>query len=213
MFVTFEGIDGVGKSTQAKILASRLRSGINVWGNSSINVWGDKIPEVVLTHEPGGTPFGMRVRQIIKTEPTISLKSQFHLIEAQRAHHIQELIIPALADGKIVICDRFIDTSYVYQHDYMSEWEWQEYLEEYPVVPDLTFLLFSDDIQGLKDRMNARNDIVMDHFDNEPIKKLFTKQQLFSKLSTTFSRIIPINSDRAIEVVADDIWNHYIVNR
>jgi dTMP kinase len=189
MFITLEGIDGVGKSTQAKMLCDALN-----------------VHRCILTHEPGGTPFGMRVREIIKTEPDIGLKSQFHLIEAQRAHHVERVILPELSAGGIVICDRFIDTSYVYQHDYMSEEEWEEYLTYYPIVPNITFLLYSDDISGLKARMAARQGVPMDHFDNASVSKLLRMQSLFSHLATKFHRIMPINSDRPIDVVFYDIW-------
>src|ERR1700744_896054 len=108
MFITFEGIDGVGKSTQALFLHDKL---VPEYG----------LHNVVLTHEPGGTDFGMKVRQLIKTEENLSLASQFHLIEAQRDHHVTNVLLPAIEDGKIVICDRFIDTSYVYQNEFMSE--------------------------------------------------------------------------------------------
>lgn len=195
MFITFEGIDGVGKSTQAKRLYVELCK---------------QEIEVILTHEPGGTPFGMRVREIIKTEPTLSLKSQFHLIEAQRAHHVDTVLLPETIKGTTVICDRFIDTSYVYQHDYMTKWDWQEYLETFPIVPDLTFLLWSNYIPKLKERMAARAGVEMDHFDNASIEKLKKMQDHFFELAYCYPRIVPINTDRLEDVVADDIWNHYI---
>jgi dTMP kinase len=149
----------------------------------------------------------MRVREIIKSEPHISLKSQFHLIEAQRSHHVQEVIIPSIIENKIVICDRFIDTSYVYQNAYMSDWEWQEYLEEYPVVPDVTYFLWSANLSTIRhDR--ARENVVSDHFDNVSVEELNRKQELFFKLAKVFSRIVPINTDRSIETISEIIYTH-----
>jgi dTMP kinase len=195
MFITFEGIDGVGKSTQAQLLYLKLIM---------------EHKRATLTHEPGGTDFGMKVRQLIKTETTLSLASQFHLIEAQRDHHVSNRILPDIADNRIVICDRFIDTSYVYQHDFMNLWDWEEYLSNYRVTPDITFLMYTDNVASIKKRMSDRAGVEMDHFDNASVEKLIRMQNLFFDLIPTFPRIIPINTDRPVEVVADDIWNHVL---
>jgi dTMP kinase len=196
MFITFEGIDGVGKSTQSVEFARRVGNQI---GHS----------RVVLTHEPGGTDFGMRVRQIIKSEPTLSVKSQFHLIEAQRAHHVDKVLVPNISQGNVVICDRFIDTSYVYQNSFMTSAEWVNYLTTYPIIPDFTFFLWSADIPSLKTRMAQRSGVEMDHFDNASIEKLSKMQQHFFTLMNWFPRIVAINTDRSEEEVADAIWSEY----
>jgi dTMP kinase len=191
IFITFEGIDGVGKSTQARLLAATL----NLFGHRSL-----------LTHEPGGTDFGMKVRQLIKTEKNLSTYSQFHLIESQRDHHVTNVILPAIADNANVICDRFIDTSLVYQNSHMYYEDWLDYLWEYRVTPDLTFLMYTDDVSSIKNRMVARSGVEMDHFDNASIEKLIQMQQLFFMLTNEFPRIVPINTDRPIEVIAADIY-------
>src|ERR1700735_3151050 len=95
----------------------------------------------------------------------------------------------------------------------MNEDQWSDYLECYPIIPDLTFLLYSTDVKSLVKRMNERKDVIMDHFDNAPIQKLNHMQWLFDRLSRRYNRIIPINSDRSIDAVAHDIWSHYIVNK
>jgi dTMP kinase len=193
MFITFEGIDGVGKSTQARMLTVRL----NLHGQHSI-----------LTHEPGGTDYGMKVRQLIKTEKNLSTYSQYHLIESQRDHHITNVIIPAIADNTHVVCDRFIDTSFVYQNSYMYFDEWIDYLEGYRVVPDLTFLMYTDDVPSIRKRMVDRAGVEMDHFDNASIEKLFQMQNLFFDLVDYFPRIIPINTDGSIETISEIIYTH-----
>lgn len=190
MFITFEGIDGVGKSTQAKLLSERLQG------------------KVLLTHEPGGTPFGLKVRQLIKTEEGLSVASQFHLIEAQRDHHVRNVIIPALASGTTVICDRFLETSYVYQNSYKDTPGWYEYLNDYVIVPDIVYLMYTDDVPAIKKRMADRAGVEMDHFDNASVNKLIHMQELFFSLVDIFPRIVPINTDRSIMDISDIIERH-----
>jgi dTMP kinase len=102
MFITLEGIEGSGKTTQAKHMASFLQ---------------DKGIDCVLTREPGGTRIGKRIRSIL-LDPVCSDMSpltELLLYNADRAQHINELIGPSLAAGKTVICDRYFDATWVYQ--------------------------------------------------------------------------------------------------
>lgn len=101
-FITFEGLDGCGKSTQLEKLTGKLRSeGL----------------QVVATREPGGTASGEKIRQILLDSRTSALapRAELALMFASRAQHIQEVIAPGLANGKIVLCDRFTDSSEAYQ--------------------------------------------------------------------------------------------------
>lgn len=102
LFITFEGIDGVGKSTQLNLVYHKLI---------------DLGYECLKTHEPGGTTLGHRIRQLL-LDPEIeemAENTEALLYAADRAQHIQEVIKPALKEGKIVICDRFLDSSIAYQ--------------------------------------------------------------------------------------------------
>src|SRR3990172_4140880 len=101
-FITFEGGEGSGKSTQARRLAERLR--------------GEGI-EVVLTREPGGSPFAEALRHVIldPNMPAHSALSEALLFYAARADHLDNTVRPALNSGLWVICDRFIDSTRVYQ--------------------------------------------------------------------------------------------------
>lgn len=101
-FITIEGLDGCGKSTQLGRLAAALR---------------DQGHAVVLTREPGGTAIGDEIRKILlDTEtPNLSPYAELALMFASRAQHIQEVIQPALAAGKLVLCDRFTDSTEAYQ--------------------------------------------------------------------------------------------------
>lgn len=101
-FITFEGVEGSGKSTQIQLLATFLR-GLG--------------REVVLTREPGGTPLAERIRDILmdKADEIMSPLTELLLYEASRAQHVKTLILPALERGAFVLCDRFADSTTAYQ--------------------------------------------------------------------------------------------------
>jgi len=100
MFVTLEGLDGSGKTTQARLLGARLEAeGI----------------EVVLTREPGGTPLGEEIRNLLLHGGDVAPWAEAALYAASRAQHVEQLIRPALARGATVICDRYVDSSVAYQ--------------------------------------------------------------------------------------------------
>jgi len=150
-FVTFEGLDGCGKSTQLERLAALLREhGL----------------QVVITREPGGTATGDKIRQLLLDTRTAALDpmAELALMFASRAQHISEIILPALAAGQIVLCDRFTDSSEAYQG-------WGRKLGSKPVLelhrilcgdlwPALTILMDSDvaaSVERARRRNQARN--------------------------------------------------------
>ena len=104
MFITFEGMDGSGKSTQARLLADFLRA-----------QFGDEA--VILTREPGGTKIGEEIREVIHSlkHHNMAPTTEFLLYNAARAQIVAQLIRPALAEGKIVLCDRYADSTLAYQ--------------------------------------------------------------------------------------------------
>jgi len=149
-FITFEGLDGCGKSTQLEKLAELLRK-----QNLS----------VVVTREPGGTPTGEKIRQLLLDTGTAALAplAELALMFASRAQHINEVIQPALAEGQIVLCDRFTDSTEAYQGGGRK-------LGSEPVLalhrilcgdlqPDLTILMDSD-VAASVERARRRNKIV-----------------------------------------------------
>ena len=100
-FITFEGIDGSGKSTQLRMLASELRL---------------RGREVVTTREPGGTPLGLRVREVLlDAEERVDPLAELLLYAADRAQHVRGLVRPALAAGHIILSDRYADATVAYQ--------------------------------------------------------------------------------------------------
>ena len=100
-FITFEGIDGSGKSTQLRLLAADLRAAGH---------------EVVTTREPGGTELGRQLREaFLETHEKVAPMAELLAFAADRAQHVEYLIKPALADGKIVISDRYADATFAYQ--------------------------------------------------------------------------------------------------
>ena len=100
MFITLEGLDGSGKTTQARLLGARLEA---------------EGTEVVLTREPGGTPLGEEIRNLLLHGGDVAPWAEAALYAASRAQHVEQLIRPALARGATVICDRYIDSSVAYQ--------------------------------------------------------------------------------------------------
>ncbi len=102
IFITFEGIDGCGKSTQCELLKDHLR---------------DNGKDFIFVREPGGTVIGERIREILldKKNTGMNARTELLLFEAARAQITEEIIKPALEEGKIVLCDRFFDSSSAYQ--------------------------------------------------------------------------------------------------
>jgi len=138
-FISFEGIDGSGKSTQARLLADHLRS---------------KGYDVVLTREPGGSPGAEEIRALVlQGEPDRwSAETELLLFTAARRDHMERLISPALAAGSIVICDRFADSTRMYQG--LSRGDLRASVDALHHLmigrePDLTILIDMDPAEGL----------------------------------------------------------------
>ncbi len=102
IFITFEGPDGAGKTTQVKLLERHLRQ---------------KGYDVLVTREPGGTPVGEEIRKILlnPSHKDMDAVTEMYLYAASRAQHVRRVIKPALDKGKMVLCDRFVDSSIAYQ--------------------------------------------------------------------------------------------------
>lgn len=156
-FITFEGPEGAGKSTQAARLA---------------RVFESEGRRVILTREPGGTPLGDRIRQVLLEEPAvISPATEAYLMTGARAEHVRRVIRPGIENGSIVICDRFVDSTLAYQGagrglDTTVLADLQK-LAVGRLTPDLTIFLDIDVEMGLarKSAPDGRN-----RLDDEPLE-------------------------------------------
>ncbi|HEY8856105.1 MAG TPA: dTMP kinase [Rugosibacter sp.] len=180
-FITFEGIDGAGKSTQHAWLAEHLRSLDH---------------EVVATREPGGTPLGEKLRSLLLTEP-MHIETEALLMFAARREHISHVIEPALARGAWVVCDRFVDASFAYQGGGRGlAWEKIAALRDWTLgdlQPDITFI-FDIPVATAQERL-AKTSNQPDRFEQE-------KTAFFERVRTAYFRIAAENSHRVILIDA-----------
>ena len=194
LFITFEGIDGSGKSTQARLLAQRLREARH---------------PVVLTREPGGSPGAEEIRALVLegNPDRWSAETELLLFTAARRDHLEKTIAPALADGRIVICDRFADSTRVYQGITRGDLRAKvDALHELMIVrePDLTFIIDIDPGKGLSRAMARQTK--EERFENFGEDMQRRMRQGFLDLADEFSdRCIVIDGNRKAETIAGEI--------
>ena len=188
MFITFEGIEGCGKSTQISLLKNHLVA---------------QGKDVLLTREPGGTEIADQIRSLlVKTaNEKLTPTSELLLYYASRAQHVQVKILPALKDGKIVLCDRFNDSSVVYQGVARGgQPEDIRFLSDMVLKgqgPDLTFVLDMPVAEGLR-RAQKRSDAQ----DEEDREDRFEKEQIsfHQKVRNGFLQLAK-NEPRRIKII------------
>ncbi len=194
VFITFEGIDGSGKSTQARLLHERLRE----QGRAAI-----------LTREPGGSPGAEEIRALVlRGDPDRwSAETEILLFTAARRDHLERIIAPALAAGRMVICDRFADSTRMYQG--LSRGDLRAKVDALHALmigrePDLTILIDMDPETGLA-RARGRQGIEerFEDFGPDLQRRMRTG---FLALATEFSdRFRVIDGNRDIDAVARDV--------
>ncbi|MCX5493997.1 dTMP kinase [Kaistia dalseonensis] len=197
-FITFEGGEGAGKSTQIKRLAARLR---------------EKGLVVVLTREPGGTTLAESVRAFILSgaaEP-LGPEAEMVLFAAARADHVDRVIGPALARGEWVLCDRFIDSTRAYQGGDGVDPDLLNGLEALAidgVRPDLTLMLDLPVEIGLARAARRRDDgDAPDRFERETVERHERRRQVFLSIATANpDRCVVIDANRSEEEVAEAVW-------
>ena len=158
LFITIEGIEGAGKTTNAKLVVEHLK-------NFGISV--------VHTREPGGTVIAEKIRQNLlenTKEESITNQAELLLLFASRSQHLENLIIPALNSGQTIVCERFVDASFAYQGGGRGmDMEYITFLEDFVqhgVQPDLV-LLFDVDVETGLNRIKIRKSI--DRIEQEKI--------------------------------------------
>lgn len=194
MFIVLEGIDGAGKSTQAKMLAKWFEN---------------KGYEVVLTKEPTDTAFGKLIRRLVLTGgkegiidgARISKEAEALLFAADRAEHVKKLIEPSLKAGKVVISDRYFYSSLAYQWARGLDLEWLINLNAFAPRADLVILLDLPVKESIK-RINGRS--IRSEFDKivELQKKV---RENYLKLAEKFEEIKIINALAPVEDIHNDI--------
>lgn len=174
-FISFEGIDGAGKSTQHAWLVDHLRR---------------QGKTVVATREPGGTPLGEKLRALLLAEP-MHLETEALLMFAARREHVAQVIEPALARGEWVICDRFVDASFAYQGGGRGlDWEKLQLLSNWvlgELQPDLT-LIFDAPVEIAQKRLHAAT-TKPDRFEQE-------QAAFFERVRAAYLRIASENPRR-----------------
>ncbi len=196
IFITLEGPDGSGKSTQIQY----LREYFDETG----------IP-CVFTREPGGTSIGEKLRGIIldKDNSEMSSMTEALLYAASRAQHVEELIKPALAAGKVVVCDRFIDSSIAYQGYGRDLGESVRIINELAVdgcMPDVTFLLALSPEEG-KSRIGGEEN--QDRLEQEKIEFHNKVYEGYRKLAQMYpQRFVEIDAGGDRESVRREIYAH-----
>lgn len=195
LFITFEGPDGSGKSTQLQYLAQYLQQ---------------QNYDLISTREPGGTSISDQIRKVILDPTNIEMVAQAEILlyAASRAQHVEEKIKPALEQGKIVLCDRFVDASIAYQGfglGYGEETIRQiNYFATGPLKPDRTYMIDLAPEEG-RLRMNARRSKEfqqdLDRIEQKELEYHAKVRQGFQALAKEHVRIKLIDGNQPIEVI------------
>lgn len=196
MFITIEGIEGGGKTTQVSLLAAALERA--------------RFP-VRVTREPGGTELGGEIRSLLLHSGTrLGRLAELFLILADRAEHVETVLRPALDAGETVLCDRFSDSTIAYQ----------AYGRELPIdsvravdavarqglLPDLTFVLDCPIETGLARTRRRRGDVAADRFENEHANFHERVRRGFLALARENSdRVLAVDATRSVDAVHAEI--------
>lgn len=177
-FITFEGVDGAGKSTHLAWFADALRQ---------------RGHDVIITREPGGTPLGEQLREILLNQP-MNIGTEALLMFAARLEHIEQVIKPALNSGKWVVSDRFSDASFAYQGSGRGlDWDKLSQLEQWvhaDLQPDVT-LFFDVPVEVARQRLT--NNATLDRFEQE-------QADFFERVRAGYHRRVQQNPQRYVVI-------------
>lgn len=199
LFISFEGGEGCGKSTQIAALSERLKAA----GHA-----------VVQSREPGGTPLGEAIRKLLQHDAAgegMHPEAELLLFAASRAQHVRELIAPALEAGQVVLCDRFMDSTTVYQGVARAIDAAQvEAMNQFAIgqtQPDLTILIDLPPEVGLA-RVHRRSDGQLDRMEQEAIEFYQAVRSGYLELAQAEpARFLVLDGSQAIEVLESQIWD------
>jgi dTMP kinase len=193
MFVTFEGIDGSGKSTQAELLADWLR---------------EQGRTVLATREPGGTPVGEALRQLVLHGDHVSPWAEAALFAAARAEHVESAIRPALDRGHDVVCDRYLDSSVAYQG--IARGLGAEAVRELnltvtrQLLPVRTFLVLTPPEEARRRASKER-----DRIEQEDDQFMYRVDAAYRSLAESEpERIVPLDGQLLPAAIAEEIRDH-----
>lgn len=197
LFISLEGPDGSGKTLQLDLLEKELK---------------EAGYDVVRSREPGGTPISEKIRDLIldPSNKEMDARTEAYLYAASRAQHVAQIIRPALSEGKVVLLDRFIDSSLIYQGmarglGVEEIWELNQFATA-GLLPDVTFMVYIDYEEGLRRKQNQSGH-ALDRLEEEKgaFHKLVNTGCL--ELAQRFpERIRLIDGARSVEAVHQDIW-------
>jgi len=199
LFITFEGGEGCGKSTQIAALKAKLEA---------------EGHEVIQTREPGGTSLGEAIRHLLQHDESghgMSAETELLLFAASRAQHVRERIAPSIADGKVVLCDRFMDSTTVYQGVARAiDPDRVEAINQFAVgqaTPDLTILIDLPPEVGLA-RVHARSEGQLDRMEQEAIEFFEAVRKGYLDLASAEpERFVVVDGSKSIDELEADIWD------
>jgi len=197
LFITFEGPEGAGKTTILNKIAERLRE-------QDIDILG--------TREPGGIEIAEKIREVILNPANTAMdeRTEALLYAAARSQHFFEKVEPAMKQGKLVLCDRFIDSSLAYQ-GYARGIGMDEVLSinEFAIgkrMPDLTILFDLNPAVGLA-RIHAHNERELNRLDVESLSFHEKVREGYHEVVKRYpNRIKVVNADQSVENVVEDVW-------
>ena len=190
-FITFEGIDGSGKSTQVELLSKYLEA---------------LSMDHLIVREPGGTDVGEKIREILLSKGVkMTARTEFLLYSASRANLTEKIIIPALREGKIVISDRYFDSSTAYQGFGRGiEMEYVDVINRFAtfgLVPDIIFII------DVRIETSIRRKNLRDRIESEGLEFLEKVRKAYLEMAKKGERFVLIDGERDPNVIHDEIVN------
>ncbi len=195
LFITFEGCEGSGKTTVSKYLYNRLK---------------DEGYDVIYSREPGGVDIAEQIRAVILNVRNTAMdpRTEALLYAASRRQHLAEIVLPALKAGKIVLCDRFVDSSLVYQGyargiGIDKVWELNQFAID-DCMPDLT-LYYDVDVETGLSRVRSRGE--MNRLDSENVEFHKSVRKAYQMIAEKYpERIVTVDSNRPLREVEEESY-------